>query len=129
MKHFRTGLALAATLLALALPASAFAAAAQPTTQSYTTTLSDWNYGGMAYPYAGQLKLQVSPDGIISGWYTNDNTLLPVPVIGGRNGDNLWLDIGDMGRLHVNAHLQDGKLVGTARQGLHLFDFNANPVG
>ena len=128
MKNLRIGAAGLALALTLALPAMVFAAPAQTTAVNYNTTLSDWNYGGLAYPSSGQLKLQLHPDGTISGWYTNSDTISFIPVIGGENGQNVWLDIGQEGNLHVNAHLQNGKLIGSAVQGIHLFDFSATPA-
>jgi len=128
MKRFHIGLGLVALVLALLLPAGAFAATTSTPSVSYNTTLSDWNYGGFSYPYAGQLKLQIGSNGIINGWYSNSDSYIPVPVIGGQTGNYIWLDIGDMGRLHVNAHVQNGKFIGTATQGNKMFDFSASPI-
>ena len=123
---FSAALAIAVALLTA--PATVFAAPAPTTTINFTTTLSDWNYGGSAYPYSGQLKLQLRPDGTINGWYTNADTISFIPVIGAEdNQHNVWLDIGETGSLHVNGQLHDGKIVGTATQGLRLFDFTATP--
>ncbi len=111
------------------IPAPVFAAPAHTTTLNFDTALSDWNFGGgSAFPYAGELKLQLRPDGTISGWYTNADTISFIPVIGAKDSkDNVWLDIGDTGALHVNGQLQNGKIVGTATEGGRLFDFTATP--
>lgn len=128
MKTFQTRAALAALVLALLLPAGALAAPSQTTAHSYTTSMSDWAYGGSAYPYVGKLKLQIQSDGTINGWFSNSDTLSFIPVIGGQNSHYIWLEIGEMGSLHVNAKWQDGKLVGTANEGTRIFDFTASPV-
>ena len=127
MKSLKISAAALATVFALMSPFAVFAAPA-PAIQTYATTLDAWKFGGSAWQYPGQLKLHIQPDGTISGWFSNDASPFLTPVVGGKDGQHIWLDIGDTGRLHVNADLQNGKLVGTAVEGAQLYDFTGNPV-
>ncbi|HLI95660.1 MAG TPA: hypothetical protein VKT72_06185 [Candidatus Baltobacteraceae bacterium] len=65
-------------------------------------------------PWTGTLKLTFNPSGIIQGYYNPADQMAFIPVTGGRDGDNVWFDIGTNGRLHVNGTLQNGSIVGGA---------------
>lgn len=129
MEIRKLGATIAATVLALIAPAATMAAPAQTSAiQSYSTTLNAWNYGGANWPYPGTLKLQIWPNGIVSGWYSNYYDTSLIPVVGGEQGQHIWLDIGQNGELRISAHMQNGKLVGTAIEGDQFYDFAGNPI-
>lgn len=109
MKHqFRI---LAAALGLLALAGAPAMSATQPT--AYATALTEL-YGSPA-PYTGTLKLTVSENGIVHGFYfPTDGTSLFIPVTGGQNGTSIWFDIGDDGMYRVQGRVHGGTIVGTA---------------
>ncbi len=69
---------------------------------------------GFGYPWTGTLQVTFHPDGIIQGYYRPADNNAFVPVTGGQSGDNVWIDIGQSGQLHVTGRLQEGRIVGTA---------------
>lgn len=115
----RTSLRGAALLLALALcgtpaltQAATAAGSSQPVHADYSTTISP--LVGFGYPWTGTLQLTLNPDNIITGYYRPYGDSSFIPVNGGRNGENVWLDIGEMGRIQVNGTLKNAKITGTA---------------
>jgi hypothetical protein len=108
----------AALVIAAALagvPAISQAATAQatvPVHATYNTSLE--SIYGLPSPWTGTLQLTINPDGIIQGYYRPADNNAFIPVTGGQNGDQVWLDIGNRGRLHVNGVLQDGAITGGA---------------
>jgi hypothetical protein len=65
--------------------------------------------------FDGKLRLTVTPDGIVSGYYFPADEGTIVSVVGGEQNGKYWMDIGGESRLHVYAKLgKDGSLVGTA---------------
>jgi hypothetical protein len=83
-------------------------------------------YGSPA-PYSGTLQLRISPDNIVNGYYRPDAGLGRfVPVTGGRDGDNIWFDIGESGNLHVTGKFVKGSIVGTAVDHNVEYYFNAD---
>src|SRR5580700_6129652 len=102
-----------AVALLLGMPAMTLAQTAQQT--SYTTTLTErlpnTSYSG----YGGTLRLTTASDGTISGWYIPDDRTDFIAVTGGMNNGQMWLNIGESGRLRVDATIgKDGVLVGSA---------------
>ena len=51
--------------------------------------------------YDGSLRLHVSADGIVSGFYRPDADARFIPVTGGLSGNRLWLEIGIFARRPV----------------------------
>jgi hypothetical protein len=114
-KIFR-GALLAAALALIAAPAISQAATAYNSSQTvrvnYDTSIQPlFGFGG---PWTGTLQLTFNPDGIISGYYRPADNQNFVTVTGGHNGKDIWLDIGQSGRLHVNGTLQNGTITGSA---------------
>jgi len=103
---------IAAVLGLLALTALPAFAISSTTPAQYDTALTAL-YGSPA-PYTGTLKLRVSADGIVRGYYFPTDGPLFVPVTGGQSGDAIWFDIGDDSMYHVTARVDDGNIVGTA---------------
>jgi hypothetical protein len=77
--------------------------------------------------YGGTLKLTITPDGIVSGFFRPDDGMVFHTVTGGLNGDRIWLDIGYNGDLHITGTLNGDRIVGGTYIGDHLFDFKAAP--
>ncbi len=110
-------LALSILVAGVTVPASALAVtttSTQAVHENFNTTISPlWGFGA---PWSGTLQLTVTPDDIINGYYRPADTGAFVPVTGGRNGDEVWFDIGARGRTHVQGTLHNGTIVGTAHE-------------
>lgn len=117
-------IALAGTLAA-AVPLSAGAqgaAAGAPAEYHYSTAITQ--VYGSRYPIAGHLDLEIFPSGILRGYYHDAYQKAFIQVVGGRDGNYLWFDIGPSlvdlglgiapgGRLHVIATMNgDGSFRG-----------------
>ncbi len=98
-------------LVCLASATLTSAASAQTTTDMHFTTAIIQVYGSQ-YPITGVLDLQIFPAGNLRGYYHTSYYKLNIPVVGGRDGDYMWFDIGPSsvdlglgagpgGRLHV----------------------------
>lgn len=121
---FRIAAWSAVAAIALAtLPLSANADdSGTPTEYHYTTAVTQ--VYGSQYPVAGHLDLQIFPNGNVRGYYHNAYVKAFIQVVGGRDGNYLWFDIGptllDLGfgntpgeRLHVVATMNgDGSFRG-----------------
>jgi len=136
----RTHAAILGALAAAAMLALPFASsAAQPQiAQNYTTLLTQTGPAAEVNAFTGYLRLTVSSDGIVQGWYMQDYYQSRfIPVTGSSKDGKLWLSIGDSGQLQINADVQrGGKLVGSAVETSRLlgsmqapatFDFVASP--
>jgi hypothetical protein len=133
---------LAATTGAIAIAASVMTASAvtlaraAATQKAYTTTLTEVMPSPLGYAWTGTLKLTVSPEGIVHGWYIPDAEASFIPVTGNLKHAKLWLDVGMDGSLQINADMhRNGKLVGsatdlsTAHFGIPVtYKFEANPT-
>lgn len=112
--------ALAAGVLAsAACPAAGIAATAQldqTVTKTYQTTFVK-DYGPSVPITGGVLKLTLTKEGYINGYFTPPGTATFIPVVGGRNGADLWFDIGNNNRAtHVTGSLQGSEIVGYAME-------------
>lgn len=122
-----TALVLVAGLAAVPSISQAASSQAQnPVKITYQTSLE--TIPGPSAPWTGSMQLTISPNGIIQGWYhpAYDMTSL-IPVTGGRNGDNVWLDIGTRARLHVSGTMNNKAINGSAIDNTthKLFTFSA----
>ena len=103
--------------MALAAIVVAPVAASIPTTMntSYTTALTQVEPVSAPGEFDGTLKLSVTTDGIVSGYYIPVDEGTIVPVVGGVQNGKYWMDIGGNTQLHIYAESgKDGSLVGTA---------------
>jgi hypothetical protein len=82
-----------AALVCLAWAALTSAASAQTTTDMHFTTTITQVYGSQ-YPISGRLDIQIFPAGNLRGFYHTTYYKLYVPVVGGRDGNYIWFDIG-----------------------------------
>ncbi|HEV3091365.1 MAG TPA: hypothetical protein VGX91_08000 [Candidatus Cybelea sp.] len=76
----------------VAMPVAAPAQEAQATDLHFNTSITQ--VYGSPYPLTGRLDLQVFPAGHLRGYYHTSYYKLFIPVVGGRDGDYIWLDIG-----------------------------------
>ncbi|HTX59572.1 MAG TPA: hypothetical protein VMH02_07800 [Verrucomicrobiae bacterium] len=80
---------------------------------------------GSPYPIAGKLDITITPAGILRGYYHNAYQKAFIQVVGGRDGNYVWFDIGPAtidlglpqeqpdGRIHfVGTMNKDGSLQG-----------------
>ena len=120
--------AILAGAIALACAGPALAISAIPTkavTVHYNTKIVPQMGVG---EYDGQMTLTLNPNGIINGTYIPDSGG-PRIVTGGIDANNqVWLDIGFMGHLHVTGTFKNGrKIVGYLFIGTNDYKFVANP--
>jgi hypothetical protein len=105
-------------LSAAAMPIGARADTNAGSTEYHFSTTLRTVYGSQ-YPLAGHLDLQVFPNGSLRGFYHNAFQKAFVQVVGGRDGNYIWFDIGpspvDLGlglgngeRLHIVANMDAG---------------------
>lgn len=100
----------------------ASAASAEPASSYYDTAITQ--VYGSRYPLTGKLDIELFPDGTLRGHYHTSYYKLYVPVVGGRDGNYIWFDIGPSsvdlglgagpdGKLHVVATMNgDGSFRG-----------------
>lgn len=121
--------ALLGLLIITALPAVAVTTspAPPPVTHKYAITMTAlYRASG---PLSGALTLRMYDNGIIQGTFSTPDGPQFIPVTGGITGNNVWLDIGMQGRIHVDARLQrNGRIVGSAiARDLTQYSFVAQP--
>jgi hypothetical protein len=117
MRNLKKPFTAAAMATALAALLVAPVAASTPTTTStsYTTALTQVEPVSAPGEFDGTMKLSVTTDGIVSGYYIPADEGTIVPVVGGVQNGKYWMDIGGNTRLHIYAQAgKDGSLVGTA---------------
>lgn len=97
-------------------------ASAQPTNLQFTTAITQ--VYGSTYPITGRLDITNNSDGTLHGYYHTLDYKLYIPVVGGRDGNYIWFDIGPstldlglgagpQGKLHVVATMNgDGSFRG-----------------
>jgi hypothetical protein len=117
-------LSISAATLPIAASADAGAATTGATEYHYSTTIT--TVYGSQYPIAGHLDLEIFPAGNLRGYYHNAFQKAFIQVVGGRDGNYIWFDIGpspvDLGlgigtgeRLHIIASMDgDGSFKGQA---------------
>ncbi len=97
-------------LVCLAPVGLAGTASAQTTDLHFKTAITE--VYDSPYPITGRLDVQIFPNGILRGYYHTSYYKLFIPVVGGRDGNYVWFDIGPSsvdlglgtgpeGRLHV----------------------------
>jgi hypothetical protein len=94
----------------------------EPVHLAYNTRLIPQYSAG---EYDGTLRLTINANGIVSGTYI-PSAGGPRVVTGGVNGDNIWLDFGFSGRMHVTGTIRNGHIVGYASRGMQQYKFVAN---
>jgi len=92
MVRFLVRLVCCMALVSGALLVSPCAASAQAKPVQYTTAITQ--VYGSTYPLTGRLDLELFPDGTLRGYYHTSYYKLFIPVVGGRDGDYMWFDIG-----------------------------------
>lgn len=109
-------------LLATTNVASAQQSQQQPAPQYFTTAIT--SVYGSQYPITGRLDIQIFPNGNLRGYYHTAYYKLNIQVVGGRDGNYIWMDIGPstqdlglnagpQGKLHVVATMNsDGSFKG-----------------
>jgi hypothetical protein len=110
------GRTLALSLAAAALPVVSAAATSQldrTITQTYQTTFV--KQFGQSFPITGgRLEITLTNDGYVQGYYTPADSVAFIPVTGGRNGSNVWFDIGNSHATHVTGTLEPNGIAGFA---------------
>ncbi|MGA8535467.1 MAG: hypothetical protein WB615_15265 [Candidatus Tumulicola sp.] len=113
------------SISAATLPIAATADSGTGATEYHYSTTITTVYGSQ-YPIAGHLDLEIFPSGILRGYYHNAFQKAFIQVVGGRDGNYIWFDIGpspvDLGlgigtgeRLHIIANMDsDGTFKGQA---------------
>ena len=104
------------TTLAMSAPALADTPAATGWTDYHYETTITTVYGS-PYPIAGNLDIQITQAGILRGYYHNAYQKAFIQVVGGRDGNYIWFDIGptsvDLGIPGVDAGNGRIHIVGT----------------
>jgi hypothetical protein len=113
-----SGVAGAALSVAPAVPVN--------TQLAFSTTLQAMNGLLPGGSLDGQLRIRVSPGGIVQGIYRPVDGGIQ-SVTGGITGNKIWLDLADGGALHVTGTLKDGKIVGGALISERDYRFTATP--
>jgi len=130
--------AMAAALAGAAVAAPGFARTPQvairaaltaPVTTRFQTTLQPQYEAGV---YTGTMRLTLDPNGVVTGFYTSDDTGRPLVVTGGFDGNNLWLDIGSQYR--ISGTYRNGRIDGTTQlfpygHATEYLTFSATPAG
>ena len=128
MKTFASALG-AATLVVFLGSAPALAVTSsgnQSHSVTFTTALAPQYYG--AGEFDGVLHLTFGPHGIVSGWYRSVDVGVPRSVVGGLDGDKLWLDLGRDGLHDIQTTYENGKIVGGTYLGNQVYSFVATPT-
>ncbi len=81
-------------LVCLAWAVLTSAASAQTTTTDMHFTTAITQVYGSQYPITGRLDIQIFPAGNLRGYYHTSYYKLYIPVVGGRDGNYVWFDIG-----------------------------------
>ena len=116
--------------IAAVVPATSFAATSlleTTVTKTYATTFT--KQYGQAFPFTGgKLRLTLTKDGYIQGYFTPADSVSFVPVTGGRDGAKVWFDIGGARSTYVTGTLEGNEIVGyaTAPDGVQ-YRFTAVP--
>jgi hypothetical protein len=113
MKHFGTILATAVGLLVLAGAPAGAVGTSTSAPQTFNAALVPVNPSA-AGQIEGVLRIRITPDGFINGYYRMDDRGGAMrPVVGGLQGERIWLDIGSgFNAMHVDGTYDNGKIVG-----------------
>ena len=82
---------------------------------TYRTALTEIH--GPSYPITGSLELADDGNGILHGYYRPDDNGDLIPVTGGRDGSNVWIDFGEAGHFKVNGHFDGQKIEASVTDG------------
>ena len=124
MNLLRRTQVLAGLFVALAAPALAVTGDELSAPTTFDTSFTPrYEVGG----YPGILKISIAPDGVVSGYYRNQDVGSFVPVTGGLDGDRIHLDFDFRGRAHI-VGTYDGRIIagGTLVDG-RIYNFVASP--
>jgi hypothetical protein len=102
------------------------AATSDTRTVTFDTAITPQYYGAGAYE--GVLHLTFGPHGYVNGWYRPVDVGQPRDVIGGLDGDKLWLDLGEAGFHDIQSTYANGKIVGATYVGNQPYAFVATPT-
>jgi hypothetical protein len=94
--------------------------------QKFDTTLVALDRS-TAGAYEGTLDLTISADGLVQGWFRDDERSVLQTVTGGVDGDEIWLDIGARHDLHVTGTYRNGVIIGYTFLGQN-YRFVATPA-
>ena len=122
-----------AAIVALTIPLAAFGESSTQVT--YKTAMEETTPMSLRGYFPGTLKLTVTPNGSVQGWYFPDYGVPAIPVSGSDQGGKYQLSIGN-GNLRVDAVKEaNGNLVGSAQRVLPVsltfpktFSFVATPT-
>ena len=90
-RRFASAISLVA-IVAMSAPALADTPAATSTDYHYETSIT--TVYGSPYPIYGRLDIQITQDGTLRGYYHNAYQKAFIQVVGGRDGNYIWFDIG-----------------------------------
>jgi hypothetical protein len=114
-RRFASAISLVA-IVAMAAPALADTPSATTWTDYHYETTITTVYGS-PYPIAGKLDIQITQAGVLRGYYHNAYQKAFIQVVGGRDGNYIWFDIGpataDLGIPGVEAGTGHVHVVGT----------------
>ena len=96
-----------------------------PLTMHYTTRFQPEFGVGEA---DGTLDLTIARNGMINGTYHPEFGARFVPVVGGRQGDHVWLEFGFSGRPRVEATIASSGAISGTTFGRNPLTFEANPA-
>ena len=116
-----------ALLLLLVQPTAPATPPTLPRNAAYRTEIRE-RYA--AFGYTGVMRLRIA-NGYVNGTYRPDSGGTITPLSGGTDGSHIWFDLETLGGVHVEAHLEHGKIVGlgSSRYGrLRTWVFTATPI-
>ncbi len=114
----------AAGFFALASPALAVTDDAALQQTSFATTFTERYEVGS---YTGVLKLTIGKDGVVSGFYRNQDAGRFETVTGGLDGDQIHLDFDFNGRVHIDGTYDGKSISGSTLVGGRVYYFVASP--
>jgi hypothetical protein len=101
--------------VALAALIAAPAQSLADTQSTYTTVFTQTQPLPSAGIYPGSMRLTVSSDGIVNGWYIPSPSADFIPISGGEKDGKFWLNIGRSGDVLVQGAIaKNGALIGSA---------------
>lgn len=91
--------------------------------------ISIWNPLTADYPVTGTIDLTYHANGNVTGFYHPAGLPSRIPIVGGRQGDAIWLTIGFEGSWQLTGNFHGDTIVGSANNGTpHPYSFKATPV-